>query len=366
MKTTRLAPVYEASGPFATVMLDVSHDTENGEHEHELRVRAAARELTEQGAPDPVVQAVTERLLQLVPDPAPVARTVVATPAGVLLDDVSHTRVDQPVATWAALPDLARWVEHEDSVTPFVLAVVDHTGGDVGVYDSDVPVALQDDVVEGETLHVHQVPVGGWSQLRYQHVTENVWARNAEAVADQVLHHVRAGHYLVLLAGDPQSRPVVLERLADTPAIVVELESGSRAQDGGDEAFQQAVREALLEHVSGRRLAAVHELRDRLGTGSAVATGVHDVADAFVRGQVDTLLLDPQAATELALDPGDHPGLVLGQATPEEPVRADQALLAAAVTTSADVRATPAATIGGTPVAALLRWDQEAVGSDAR
>src|SRR3712207_3830378 len=124
--------------------------------------------------------------------------------------------------------------------------------------------------------------------MRYQHVTENVWAQNAAEVADAVIGHLREGPDLVLLAGDPQSRPLVLERLADTEATVVELESGTRADDGGDEALQQAIREALMEQTVQRRLQLSHELKDRLGRDYAVATGVRDVADAFVRGQVDT------------------------------------------------------------------------------
>jgi Bacterial archaeo-eukaryotic release factor family 2 len=358
MLTTRLTDLYGVPGPFATVMLDVSHDNENGEHEHELRVRAATEELAGLGAPDTVVKEVSERLAELVPDPSPVTRTVVATSTGVLFDDVSHSRSDQPVVSWSPLPDLSRWVEHQDAVTPFVLAVVDHEGGDVAVYDSDVPEPTEQESIGGETHHVHKVPVGGWSALRYQHVTENVWARNAEAVADEIVSHVRAGHRLVLLAGDPQSLPTVLARLEGSPATVVQLGTGTRAQDGGDEAMQQAIREALMEHVVSRRLEDAHTLRDRLGMDSAVATGVRDVADAFVRGQVDTLLLDPQAAAELTVDPADYPGLVLGVEPPTRPVPADQALVAAAVATSAAVRVTPQASLGGAPVAALLRWDQ--------
>jgi hypothetical protein len=98
-----------------------------------------------------------------------------------------------------------------------------------------------------------------------------------------------------------------------------------------------------------------------------VATGVHDIADAFVRGQVDTVLLDVQGAAELSLDPTEHPGLAVGPAQLEstEPLRADQALIAAAVATSADVEVAPRAALGGAPVAALLRWNQQAVGTDA-
>jgi hypothetical protein len=365
MKTSQLATLYEALPPFASATVDVSHDSENGEHEHQLRVRAACDALTQAGADPAAVDAVSERLGQLVKDPAPVARTVVATGEGIVFDQVMHTQVDQPEVTWGPLPDVSRWVQHQDSVTTFVLAVVDHEGGDVALYDSDVPEPHDEATVGGETNHVHKVPVGGWSALRYQHVTENVWTRNAEAVADEAVSHVRAGHRLVLLAGDPQSRPIVAERLSDTPATVVQLSTGTRAQDGSDEATQQAIREALMAHATERRLETSHTLKDRLGRDDAVATGLADVADAFVRGQVDTLLLDPPAAAGLELDPGRHPGLALGTAPLDEPLRADLALVAAATLTGADIVVSRASAMGGTPVAALLRWDQDGGTPDA-
>lgn len=364
MQTAALADVYAAPGPFATAFLDVSHDSENGDREHELRVRAACESLTAQGADETVVSAVQARLGELVSRSAPVSRLVVANRLGVLFDDLAGTRVDQPLATWGPLPDLGAWLAHKDSVSTFVLALVDHEGGDVAVYDSDVPEPEEESTRGGETHRAHKVPTGGWSALRYQHVTENVWARNAQDVAEQVNTHVLEGAQLVLLAGDPQSRPIVRDAL-DQHAIVVELETGTRAEDGGDEALQQAIREALLEQTVQRRLSINHELKDRLGRDHAVATGVRDVADAFVRGQVDTLLIDPTAAAEVPVDPGDHPGLVIGSEVPPGPLPAGQALVAAAVLTSAEVAVVPRAALGGAPLAALLRWDQDAVGTEA-
>lgn len=358
MDTTTLSPVYAAEGPFATALVDVGHADENGAHEHELRVRAAADRLREEGADEAVVETVVARLAEVVDQPTPIARLVVATADGVLLDEVAGTQVDEVVAAWGPLPDLTRWVEHTDSVVTFVLAVVDHEGGDVAVYRSDVPAAEDESSVGGEEQYVHQVPVGGWSALRYQHTTENVWARNAEAVVDEVVSHVRQGHHLVLLAGDPQSRGMVRDGLADTPAEVVELPTGTRAEDGGDEALAQAIREALMEQVVGRRLQLVHDLRERTGRGSGAVTGLDAVADAFVRGQVATLLLDPGAAADAELDPGAHPGLALDGAG--GPVRADLGLVALAARTNADVSVVGRAALGGEPAAALLRWDQEA------
>jgi Bacterial archaeo-eukaryotic release factor family 2 len=363
MRTNDLTELYQHEGPFASVTIDVSHDSETGAHEHQLRVRAACEELIEAGADDKVVQLLSERLGELVDDSSPVGRAVVACGDGIVFDQVMHARVDRPTVVWGPLPDVSAWLEHEDGTTPFVLVVVDHVGGDVGRYVSDVPDPVEESTAGGETEHVHKVPTGGWSALRYQRTVDNVWKENAEAVADEVLHHVRAGIRLVLLAGEPQSKPVVRDALESTDADVVELSTGTRAEDGGDEAFAQAIREALLEHTMARRLRLSHELRERLGQDRAVATGVDDVADAFVRGQVETLLLDRQAAAERPLDVSRHPGLALGPVVPEGSVAAHQGLVAAATVTGADVAFGRASTFGGAPVAALLRWDQPAEGT---
>ena len=357
MRTHTFRDLYDSKGPFATALVDVSHDSETGAQAHELRVRAAIDELTRLGAPQEVVAAVAERLGEQVSQPAPIARLVVASPDGVRYDEVATLRVDQPVATWAPLPDLGTWIGHRDSVVTFVLAVVDHVGGDVSVHVSDAPQAEEESSVGGETQFVHQTGVGGWSALRYQHSTEKVWKENANAVVEEITSHVRAGHHLVLLAGDPQSLGLVREGLESLPATVVELSSGSRAEDGGDEAMEQAIREALTEHVVTRRVSLVHDLQERRGRDYAVATGIDAVAEAFVRGQVETLLIDPNAAAETTLDIASHPGLELGAESFDGPVRSDLALVAAAVLTDAAVSVASQRTLGGVPAAALLRWD---------
>lgn len=358
MRTTQLTDLYQSEGPFASVTLDVSRAAENAHREHELRVRQATAELIDAGADPAVVSSVADRLGEQVNEAAPVARTVVAHAGGVVFDELLRTALGQVRATWGPLPDVTEWIAHQDGLTPFVLAVVDHEGGDVATYVSDVPDPVEQTEAGGETLHINKVPSGGWSQLRYQHVTENVWKQNADDVAEEIRSVVRDGPDLVLLAGDPYSRSAVAERLKGAPAEIVQLESGSRAEDGGDEALQQAVREALLEHTVARRLALAHALQERIGQDAAVAVDVDGVAEAFVRGQVETLLIDPEAAAERTVTAQDHPGLSFGAVAPTEPVPAHQALVAAAALTGADVAVARAATLGGRAVAALLRWDQ--------
>src|SRR3954451_23868861 len=98
MDTTHLAALFQHDGPFASVLIDVSHDTENGEHEHDLRVRAACESLSEQGADDATVEALRALLSEAVDRPAPVARFVVAAAGEVLLDEVAGFRDDQTLA----------------------------------------------------------------------------------------------------------------------------------------------------------------------------------------------------------------------------------------------------------------------------
>jgi hypothetical protein len=163
----------------------------------------------------------------------------------------------------------------------------------------------------------------------------------------------------VILAGDVHSRGQVIADLPDTiSGQVVVLDRAGRPVDGGDDALAADVESALRDAIVARQLKLVHELKERMGQGQSVALGVRDVADALVRGQVDRLMLDPQAAAKFTLRPSDHPGLALGISTPDEDLRADQALIAAACLTDADIAIATAGTMGGAPVAALLRWNQ--------
>ena len=359
MKTHRLAPIYAKPGPFASAYLEVSRDQEQGDRIVELSVRAVGEELAEQGAPPEVVSDVQKRLLRSTGQPAPISRCVVATARGVLFDELTRSHHTQPAATWGPLPDLVAWLRDASRQIPFVLALVDHEGGDITTYSADDMEPEREASVGEPSKFEHKVRGGGWSHLNWQRSAETIWAQNAAEVAAEIERQVRNGPELVVLAGDVRSRGQVVADLPDTIAAdVVVLDRAGRPVDGGDDALAKDVESALRDVVVSGQLKLVHELKERMGRGHSVAIGVRDVADAFVRGQVDQLLLDPEAAADLTLRPGNHPGLALGINTPEEELRADQALIAAACLTDADVAVATAATMGGAPVAALLRWNQ--------
>jgi Bacterial archaeo-eukaryotic release factor family 2 len=359
MKSERLAPMYADPGPFASAYLEVSRDQEQGNRVVELAVRAVGHDLAEQGAPPVVLEALGERLGQSTGQPAPISRCVVATERGILFDELTRSHHAQPVASWSPLPDVAAWLRDASRQVPFVLALVDHEGGDVTTYSADDMGPERGASVGEPSKYEHKVRGGGWSHLKWQRSAETVWARNAAEVAAEIERQVRTGLDVVILAGDERSRGLVTEQLSDTTSAQLRiLDRAGRPVDGGDDALAADVESVLRDVVVARQLRVVHELKERMGRGESVALGVRDVADAFVRGQVDRLMLDPDPAADFTLRPADHPGLALGASPPTEELRADQALIAAACLTDADITIATAPTMGGAPVAALLRWNQ--------
>src|SRR5829696_7928113 len=110
MDVSFLEPVFSATGPFATVCADVTHTTENADTELDLRVRALADRLTEQGAPEPVVEAVRARLLEGNEGGEAGTyrgRAVVAGPDGTVLFDAPLADAPRTeTAEWSSMPDL--------------------------------------------------------------------------------------------------------------------------------------------------------------------------------------------------------------------------------------------------------------------
>src|SRR3954467_14168003 len=110
MDLSFLEPVFAAPGPYATVCADVSHATESAPAETELRVRAVAERLTEQGAPEAVVEAVRSRLLEA-NDGGGAGRLkgralVVASDCSVPLDQALVDAPTREIAEWSDQPDL--------------------------------------------------------------------------------------------------------------------------------------------------------------------------------------------------------------------------------------------------------------------
>ena len=133
MKFDRLASIYSEPGPFASAYLEVSRD-QSRETGLSNWAYAPGEELATQGAPAEVVDQVEQQLLRSTGQPAPISRCVVATERGVLFDKLTRTHHAQPVISRGPLPDVAAWLSDASRQILFILALVDHEGGDVTTY----------------------------------------------------------------------------------------------------------------------------------------------------------------------------------------------------------------------------------------
>src|SRR3954451_10870910 len=183
MDVSFLEPVVSSPGPFATVCADVSHTTENADTELDLRVRAVAEKLTEQGAPEAVVEAVRGRLLG--GNDGGEAATcrgravIVAADGTVVLDS---PLVEQPrgeVAEWSPTPNLLPVLTQIPGRVPHIVAVTDRVGADITV-SAGPGRTIEEKEVEGDSFQIRKFSGGGWAHHRYQHNAENKWIHNAE------------------------------------------------------------------------------------------------------------------------------------------------------------------------------------------
>ena len=348
-------------GPFATAYADVSRVAAAGDDEVALTARAARDELVGAGCPDAVADALQEALGASTHEGGEVARVVVASAQGVVFSALVRGRRPQPTTSWGALPDLGPWLADATLVVPFVLARVDHAGGNVSTYGDGATGPLRtEQEAGGDSSFLHKT-----GSDEHEGSVEEEWKRSADDVAAEIERQVTAGPSLVLVAGEPGAVSEVRAKLTHLEAEVVELQGGRRNADGGEEAFDTELTETLRGHVVAANLDVLAQLKQRLGerakgASSRGASGVGEVLDALVVGQVDTLLLDPAAAAETPVTLAEHPGLSLGAVEPSDALPADQVLVALAALTDADVRIERRGTLGGEPVAALLRWDNTA------
>ncbi|MDF5758695.1 Vms1/Ankzf1 family peptidyl-tRNA hydrolase [Spongiactinospora sp. TRM90649] len=355
MKLQVIRQMYDHSGPFASVYLDASRTTEVGAEEVELRWRDIRRKLAREHTHDDDLDAIEEVVTD--PEEAAPGLAVFAVDGDVAHDEAMSDPPALPIATWSALPHVMPLLAQRGESVPQLRVIIDHTGADVIVIGPGSP---RRTAVHAQEWPLTKTAQGGWSQKRYERSVEETWERNAMAVAAEVDEEVRRiGAELVVVAGEPRSRAMLLDHLgAEASARVVVAERGSRAE-GADPAPFEAEAEAAVDAWGERELGG---LLDRYGAGPS-ARGLDDPAAALRDGRVEVLLLAADSPPDGQMWIGrEGPQLAL---TKEElakygvpdPVRerADAALVRAAATTDADLWFAARDDLG-TEVAAVLRF----------
>src|SRR3712207_2149954 len=157
MDVSFLEPVFSAPGPYATVCADVTHTTENADTELDLRVRAVSERLTEQGAPEAVVEAVRGRLLE--GNEGGAAGTlkgravVVAADGSVVLDQPLVDAPTREVAEWSPQPDLMPVLRQLPGRVPHIVVVTDRVGADITYVGASGQVE-EEETVEGDDFQI--------------------------------------------------------------------------------------------------------------------------------------------------------------------------------------------------------------------
>jgi hypothetical protein len=373
MRLQQVRNVLDHPGPYVSLHVDASRDTEDARQQQAARWTTTRHELEREGVDPALVDQLGELLAEPTHLPGEVRRTIVATPDGILLDDARAGASTWPEAVSVGpLPDLAGWLSIVDGQVPFALVRVDRAGADIEMYLAPSRPAAATASVQGDTFDLTKVPEGDWAQDKYQRRAENTWAANARLVAEQ-LRSLDAKYRprLVVLCGDVRACAELTSVIGPVPGggDVVTVDSGGRAAGTSDEALWADV-ERLLDELRARE---TDDLLQELARGTAIAEGVitgpDRVADAFVKGEVERLVLDLEDARSTTVAASDHPGLVLPEgAMSAGPLPADQVLVAAAALTGAEVSVLPHeiplpqdfALAQG--VAATLRWDDRTSG----
>jgi len=367
MDVSFLEPVFAATGPFATVCADVTHTTENADTELDLRVRGIAERLTEQGAPEAVVEAVRSRLSE--GNDGGEAGTlkgravVVASDGSVVLDQALVDAPLREVAEWGPQPNVLPVLRQLPGRVPHIVVLADRTGADITFMGGPGQVD-EEETVEGDTFQIRKFQGGGWAHHRYQHNTENKWIHNAEEVATRISSMVRRlSPRFVLVAGDVRARQILTDRATDLWSdLIVSMDEGGRAAGADREPVDRRMAELIAEHEARECAEVLEQIQAAAAHGLSV-TGKEPVVAALRKGQVETLVLSDQPDDDTLLVGGSALELGVNQHDMDalgihgDVVAADRALLAAAVASSAGVVVVPRSAMPDeVPTAAVLRY----------
>jgi hypothetical protein len=361
-----LHPLYEHSGPWASVYVDTSRHTESTPHERHLTAAAMAQKLAEQGADEATCRAVERAIEELAHSSEPHGRALFARAGEVVLDPPLARAPQGDTADWAPLPRVTPLLELADQDPVCVVAYIDRRGA---AFELRTGLGREDaGKVAGRQYPVHRTSTVDWSERHFQLKVENTWEHNAAEIADALTvcqDETRAD--LLILVGDDRERRAVHERLPQRlQDRVVEAAhgTGSRLLDEDVEAARTEHARRQAEAELERFLAA--RAPDAEGRTGAVE-GVPALVEAAREHRIDELLIradGPDTHREVWI--GEDPDQLAVRRTELKALgeqhswaaRADDALIRSAVATDAPVLVVPAAgeeaPVGG--LGALLRW----------
>lgn len=361
------ADLYRLPGPWCTAYVAAGTGTVDTLEAGDVRQGNAQAQLEAQGATSADIEAMEQALKPAAGVPSPASRFVLVHEGKTEVNEVLPGElVLQERMEVEPVPDLLPLVKHRPEVFRYLVAEVSREHGEIRLYrtGTSVPGSVQE--VEGTSEHVHKFHGGGWSQLRFQHHTEEVWRRNADEVAGEIDRVASAsGARLIVLAGDIRARGLVKDNLSEASrALVSEVDSHTHTAGADSADLEDEVSRRVAELWADEQQAVLDRLAVQEGQPNREsAQGIEAAVNAFQQAQVECLIMDDAALSErtlLALDAQPW----IATARDEAPaagilgeVPAPAALLRAAALTDARVLLVPGPVLpDGVQVAALLRW----------
>ena len=130
-----LQDVFTHEGPFVSVHIDVSRDTEDARQQVDARWTTVRHQLEHEHVDGALVEQIGERVHEQTSVPGEIRRTLVAAKGGIVFDDVRAGHSIWPEGTSTApLPDLSGWLRQVDGQIPFLLVRADREGASLDFY----------------------------------------------------------------------------------------------------------------------------------------------------------------------------------------------------------------------------------------
>ncbi|KXK61999.1 peptide chain release factor 1 [Micromonospora rosaria] len=340
MHLSFLRPLYDRAGPWCSVYLDASRDTQDSRPALDLRWRALKGDLLGQGADAATVDAIEQVVRGHTPMAGDYGIAVFATRGRVVLSEYLSAPPLRDLASVAPLPHTMPLVAQRGEQVAWVRVLADRTGADaIAVGAGELPRRA---TVRGrESYPLRRANPGGWSQSRYQRAADEAWHHNAgdtAAATAELAEKVNAE--VVVLAGDIRATGVIAAQLPRRwQDVLVRTDAGARTGGADPAAMDDVTVQVIAEAAQAR----VDATLDRFGMQEDVGAGLDAVVDALQRNQVDTMLIvdDPSATGQLWIgsaptDIATDPERLTGGGEPQQ-VRADAALLRALAGTDAEL-----------------------------
>ncbi|MGW4094961.1 Rv2629 family ribosome hibernation factor [Nocardia sp. NPDC004750] len=357
-----LREIAQRRGPFVSLCVDASHNTEDAEQQKALRWRSIREQLAAQDVPGKALTLLDDAISKVRAEQGRAGRVLIADSDSVLVDHMLAEPPARETVRVSALPFLLPLIEQQSREVPHVIAFVDRVGGDL--YGVDEDGNLIEMTAEGITHPVHKVRHGGgWAHLSMQRRVEEAVRRNVVEVATAVRDLAdRVGARVIVLVGEVSARAALAKALDSPTARIVEVEAGARAAGADSAALEAQVQQAVRTQARQHQGQVVEQLNTARGRADGLAVeGLPETVSALLGANVDTLLIDPDTVGDrsVELDPELLRGVTAAQwiddAKSSRAYRADEALPVVTLLQGGSIVPVEGAVVPREGVATLLR-----------